>query len=117
MTGGAPPHDGVPRAASTSPSRAFRRDPRWSNHVEAEAPVADRRLTGWHWWDPDRIAHVNDAPAHCPACGATLDGAGSLAVEYWEGERRTYHVLCGECAWSGDITRVERMVGHEAPHD
>ena len=111
------PGDGAPRGSSTLPAAGYRRDPQWSNHVEVEAPVADRRLSGGHWWDPDRIAHVTDAPRHCPACGAGLDGPGSLAVEYWEGDDRTFHTRCGACGWSGDITKVERMIGHEAPHD
>jgi len=117
VSGGRPTRDGAPRASSTLPAPRFRRDPQWSNHVELEAPVADRRLSGGHWWDPDRIAHVNDAPNHCPACGSGLDGPGSLAVEYWEGDNRTFHTRCGECGWSGDITKIERMIGHEAPHD
>lgn len=70
-----------------------------------------------HWWDPDRVAHSQDSPAYCPSCGAPLDRPGSIAVEYWEGERRTFHTRCGACAWSGDITKVERMVGPEAPHE
>jgi hypothetical protein len=95
---------------------ARRREPRWSNRVDTPAPVRDRRLTGDHWWDPDRIAHMEDAPAYCPACGAALDGQGSISVEYWEGDRRVYHTRCESCAWSGDIVKVERMIGHETPH-
>ena len=110
-------NDGAPRGSSLSPARRYRRDPAWTNHVEVEPVVGDRRLTGVHWWDPDRIAHVSDHPEFCPACGKALDGPGSLAVEYWEGENRTFHTRCGECGWSGDITRIERMIGHEAPHD
>ncbi len=122
MTGGPTrggPNGGVPavRAASTAAAQQFRREPRWTNRVEVATPVAGRRLTGVHWWDPDRIAHVNDAPAFCPACGTGLDGPGSLAVEYWQGDDRTFHTLCGGCGWSGDITRVTRMVGHESPHE
>lgn len=114
MTGGG---DGSPRPSSTSPARRFRREPAWTNHVELAPLVGDRRLSGVHWWDPDRIAHVSDSPAFCPGCGAGLSGAGSLAVEYWEGEQRVFFTRCGECGWSGDITRVDRMVGHEPPHD
>lgn len=88
-----------------------------SNHVDVPAPVADRRLTGAHWWDADRLAHARDAPAFCPACAASLDTPGSIAVEFWEGSRRTFHTRCERCSWSGDITRVDRMVGHEAPHE
>ena len=89
MTGGARHHDGAPGAASTLPAPRYRRDPQWSH----------------------------DAPRYCPACGRGLDGPGSLAVEYWEGDDRTFHTRCGECGWSGDITKIERMIGHEAPHD
>lgn len=113
---GADAHPGARRPGST-PARGYRRDPAWSNHVEPVTPVTDRRLTGAHWWDPDRIAHASDAPRFCPACAAALDGVGSMAVEYWEGDRRVFHTRCGGCGWSGDIIRVERMVGHEAPHD
>ena len=85
--------------------------------MEVPEPVTDRRLSGAHWWDPDRVAHTQDAPAYCPSCGASLDRAGSITVEYWQGELRTFHTRCGACSWSGDVTKVERMVGHEAPHD
>lgn len=95
-----------------------RREPRWTNHMEPIEPVADRRLGGNHWWDPDRIAHEADMPRFCPSCGEGLDDqAGSIAVEYWEGEDRVYHVRCDACDWSGDIKRIDRMVGHEPPHE
>lgn len=107
----------APRPSSTTPARRYRRDPAWTNEVERSEPVADRHLTGAHWWDPDRLAHRRDSPAFCPGCAASLDAPGSLSVEYWEADLRTFHVRCAACSWSGDITRVERMVGHEAPHD
>ncbi|CAN5804134.1 hypothetical protein BH23ACT10_BH23ACT10_07360 [soil metagenome] len=93
-----------------------RREPRWSNQVDTPTPVRGQRLSGDHWWDPDRIAHADDAPQYCPACGGSLDGPGSIAVEYWQGANRTYHTRCDRCSWTGDITTVERMIGHEAPH-
>lgn len=92
-----------------------RPEPRWSNRVDTPVPVRGRRLSGEHWWDPDRIAHMDDAPAYCPSCGGRLDGHGSLAVEYWEGEKRIYHTRCDRCSWSGDIIRIDRMIGPEAP--
>lgn len=94
-----------------------RREPRWTNHVPPVVPVADRRLGGNHWWDPDRIAHEADMPKFCPECAEPLDTDGSIAVEYWEGEHRVYHVRCHACDWSGDVKRVQRMVGHEPPHE
>ena len=93
-----------------------RRVPRWTNHVDPVDPVRERRLSGDHWWDPDRVRHADDAPRFCPACASALDGPGSIAVEYWEADRRVYHTACHACAWTGDIAKVDRMVGHEAPH-
>ena len=90
------------------------RTPRWTNHVDPPAPVRDRRMTGTHWWDPDRIRHMDDAPRHCPACGGTLENDGSISVEYWEADRRIFHTSCHACGWTGDISTVNRMVGHEA---
>ena len=96
----------------------IRREPRWTNHMEPVEPVADRRLGGNHWWDPDRIAHMDDMPNFCPACAASIeDTDGSIAVEYWQGDDRVYHVRCHACDWSGEVTRVTRMVGHEPPHE
>ncbi len=107
-----------PDVQPVPPGRRVRREPRWSNHQEPVEPVADRRLGGNHWWDPDRLAHEADMPTYCPHCGARLaDGPGSLAVEYWDADRRVYHVRCGDCDWSGDVATVERMIGHEPPHD
>lgn len=71
------------------------------------------RLTGDHWWDSDRDAHLADMPHHCPDCGGFLDLAHGIAVEYWEGDERVYHTWCGHCLWAGDIIRVRRMIGHE----
>ena len=93
-----------------------RREPRFSNHQETVTPVADRRLTGDHWWDPDRIAHEQDHPRFCPACGEVTEDFGTIAIEYWEGDKRVYHLRCDSCGWSGDIARVGRMIGIEAPH-
>ncbi|MFL5797273.1 MAG: hypothetical protein ACJ77A_04990 [Actinomycetota bacterium] len=72
------------------------------------------RLTGEHWWDPDRDAHVDDLPRHCPRCASVLDLETGISVEYWEGDRRIYHTWCQSCGWTGDIIKVDRMVGHEA---
>ncbi len=84
----------------------------YQNHVEPPVPVADRRLTGVHWWDPDRLRHLEDMPRHCPNCAANL--ADGISVEYWEASRRVYHTWCSDCDWAGDIVRVRRMLGHEA---
>lgn len=84
--------------------------------METPEPVRDRRLTGEHWWDPDRIAHEEDHPRFCPGCGAGLDVDGSLAVEFWQADRRVYRTSCHGCGWSGDIAKVDRMVGPDAPH-
>ena len=86
----------------------------YPNHVEPPEPIRDRRLGGVHWWDPDRIRHLDDLPRHCPGCGQSLDDG--IRVEYWEGERRLYHCWCHACGWTGDIVRVRRMIGHEAEH-
>lgn len=97
--------------------RRVRREPRWSNHVDVPDPIrSERRLTGEHWWDRDRITHMDDEPKFCPNCGQGLDVPGSIAVEYWESDRRVYHTNCAHCSWSGDIARVVRMVGPEPPH-
>jgi RNase P subunit RPR2 len=70
-------------------------------------------MTGEHWWDGDRQRHVEDLPRYCPHCAAAIDPESGLAVEYWEADRRVYHTWCKSCGWSGDITRVDRVVGHE----
>lgn len=101
---------------SNAPGRVYRKEPRWTNVVEVPVPIRDRHLTGVHWWDPDRIRHLDDMPKFCPSCGAAVVENGGLCVEYWEGERRIYHTWCHECRWTGDITRVTRMIGHEAEH-
>lgn len=107
----------LPDVKPVPPGRTYRKDPAWSNHQDVPEPVADRRLTGAHWWDPDRLAHVADQPRFCPHCGGALDGPGSIAIEYWQGENRVFHTRCDRCDWKGDITRIERMIGIEPPHD
>lgn len=84
----------------------------YPNHVEPPDPIGGRRLTGVHWWDPDRIHHLEDLPRHCPQCGDGL--SDGISVEYWEAEERVYHTWCHGCGWTGDIVRVRRMIGHEA---
>lgn len=88
----------------------------YPNHVESPLPVEGRRLSGVHWWDPDRLRHVGDLPRHCPACGVSLAEAQGIAVEYWEADRRVYHVWCHACGWAGDVARVQRMIAPEAEH-
>jgi len=68
-----------------------------------------------HWWDPDRLHHLDERPNFCPHCGA--DFAAGIAVEYWEGERSVYHCWCHDCGWTGDVVRVTRMIGHEPADD
>lgn len=82
------------------------------NHVEPVTPIEGVRLSGPHWWDPDRLAHVHDLPRFCPNCGAGL-GDG-IAVEFWEASDRVYHAWCQSCRWAGDIIQVTRMIGYEA---
>lgn len=79
-----------------------------------DGPTGGQRVTGDHWWDGDREAHLADLPRHCPSCGAKLDIDTGISVEYWEGEQRIYHTWCKSCGWTGDIIRVERMIGHES---
>jgi hypothetical protein len=86
-----------------------------SRRPEGGAVLAEeQRLTGEHWWDPDRRQHVDDLPRHCPRCAAELDVGTGISVEYWEADRRVYHTWCGACRWTGDIVPVDRMIGHEA---
>jgi hypothetical protein len=88
----------------------------YPNHVEGPDTTRGRRVPRFHWWDPDRLNHLADMPRHCPACGNPIVEDGGLAVEYWEGDERVYHTWCHDCGWVGDITRVRRMIGHEAEH-
>ncbi len=53
-------------------------------------------------------------PRHCPRCAAALDPETGISIEYWQGDQRVYHTWCRSCGWSGDIIRVDRMIGHEA---
>lgn len=78
-----------------------------------DKPDATGRLSGDHWWDGDKAAHMADRPRYCPACGSALDIESGISVEYWEAENRIYHTWCKECEWTGDIIRVRRMIGHE----
>lgn len=89
---------------------------RYPNHVEVPVPVRERHLTGAHWWDPDRINHLDDLPRFCPSCGTGLDEGRGFSVEYWDEHDRVYHTWCQGCSWAGNITRVDRMVGPDAPH-
>jgi hypothetical protein len=43
-----------------------------------------------------------------------VTGDGGLVVEYWTGRERVFHCWCRSCGWAGDVTSVERMIGHEA---
>lgn len=88
----------------------------YPNHIELEPPIRERRLSGVHWWDPDRLNHLDDLPAFCPKCGAAIVENGGLSVEYWEADVRVYHTWCHACGWAGDIARIHRMIGHEAEH-
>jgi phage terminase large subunit GpA-like protein len=45
-----------------------------------------------------------------------VTGTEGISVEYWEADRRVFHTWCNTCGWSGNIVRVERMVGHEPEH-
>ncbi len=82
----------------------------------AEEPDPQRRLTGDHWWDPDRERHLRDHPRHCPECGAAIDDELGMVVEYWEGEQRIYHTWCRACGWAGEVVKVDRVIGHEPEH-
>lgn len=82
-----------------------------------DLPAGQRRITGDHWWDADRAAHLADRPRHCPHCGVSLDIDHGIAVEYWEAENRVYHTWCKQCGWTGDIIRIQRMIGHEPEDD
>ena len=61
--------------------------------------------------------HLHDLPRYCPDCGAELAADRGIAIEYWEADRRIYHVWCRSCSWTGDIIRVRRMIGHELAED
>ncbi len=61
--------------------------------------------------------HLHDLPRHCPDCGAVIDNESGIATEYWQADRRIYHVWCGSCGWAGDIVRVRRMIGPDSPDD
>lgn len=66
------------------------------------------------WFAGDAMAHAVDSPSFCPRCGAGVTGEGGLVVEYWTGDERVFHCWCRSCEWAGDVTSVERMIGHEA---
>ena len=84
----------------------------YPNHVEPVTPIAERRYSGQHWWDPDRLNHLLDMPEFCPSCGHSLEDG--IAIEFWDAGNRVYHAWCRTCEWAGDIVRVRRMVGYEA---
>ena len=67
----------------------------------------------------DASAHRQDAPRHCPGCGALFavaDGGQGIATEYWAATDRVFVCFCGACGWAGDIVLSSRVVGHE-PED
>jgi predicted RNA-binding Zn-ribbon protein involved in translation (DUF1610 family) len=61
--------------------------------------------------------HLHDLPRFCPDCGAAIDDESGIAIEYWRADQRLYHVWCRSCGWAGDIVRVRRMIGPDAPHE
>lgn len=67
-------------------------------------------------WDVDRLNHLHDLPRHCPDCGQSLADNGGMATEYWRADQRIYHVWCRSCGWTGDISRLHRMIGPDSPH-
>ncbi len=73
-----------------------------------------RALADARWFAQDALAHAVDSPSFCPRCGAGVTGEGGLVVEYWTGDERVFHCWCRSCGWAGDVTSVERMIGHEA---
>lgn len=81
---------------------------RWSGDVIAGG--GDGPLAGEPLADPDRAG----TPDRCPACGASLHHQGRL--QRGDGVRRgaVFRCRCGTCGWSGDIVRVDWMIGHEA---
>jgi hypothetical protein len=67
------------------------------------------------WFAEHALAHALDAPSYCPRCGAGLaERDGGLVVEYWTADERVFHCWCRSCGWTGEITSVVRMIGHEA---
>ena len=58
--------------------------------------------------------HLHDLPRFCPECGGAISDESGIAVEYWQGDARIYHVWCARCGWAGNISRVRRMIGPEA---
>jgi hypothetical protein len=60
------------------------------------------------------MAHAVDSPSFCPRCGSGVTGDDGLVVEYWTARERVFHCWCRSCGWAGDVTSVERMIGHEA---
>lgn len=87
------------------------------SEAEREVLVGPLRpRTEPRWWDDDRRRHRRDMPRYCPNCGEGILEGGGIAVEYWEGEDRVYHLWCRPCGWAGDVVRVERLIGHEPDH-
>jgi len=64
----------------------------------------------------DARLHRRDAPRHCPRCGASLRGGAGISVEFWQGTDRVFHTWCAACRWTGNITPVTDMIGHERDH-
>lgn len=90
------------------------RRPEYPNKVDVPDPVEGERLSGAHWWDPDRLNHLSDVPKFCPNCGESVTGTKGISVEFWEADLKVFHTWCNSCGWAGHVARVDRMVGHEA---
>ena len=82
----------------------------------AEDSRPSARLTGDHWWGADHRRHTSDSPRHCANCGSPIDDESGMVVEYWESDRRIYHVWCSACGWAGDVVTIDRLIGHEPDH-
>lgn len=61
--------------------------------------------------------HLHDLPRFCTDCGSDITGDAGMATEYWQADRRLYHVWCRSCGWTGDVVRVRRMIGPDAPEE
>jgi hypothetical protein len=54
--------------------------------------------------------------AYCPRCGSSLAGSDSFVQELWVASETVYHCWCRSCGFTWNLTRVERVVTHEAEH-